>query len=94
MFEEILQGRLPTEVMEEILRSNDAVDLGDVAWHFHQEFPKLSSSIVQIICNWRRPGDIFGLSAMDLDKTIIYYLRKSGYIGDVFPKEYYVEGGW
>lgn len=78
-FQEILQGKLPSEVFNKILLENTEIDKHELAVLFIGEFDLLDSSVIHLIWHWKSIKSIRGKNDEQLNESILDEMKKAGY---------------
>jgi len=80
MLKEIASGIKPTTVFKEMLAAKPELTSSDIAVQFMEEFSRVSSEVVHIFWQWRKPGRDRGLDDGRVDEILAHYLKDAGYL--------------
>lgn len=77
---QLLEGKLPSNVLNLMLEADPELDKYVLANVFLEEFERLDSKILPVIWKWKSAKSIRGMSDQQFDEAILTQMRMAGYI--------------
>lgn len=77
---QILDGELPSSVLNMMLEAVHDLDKYALADMFLDEFDRLDSRVLPLIWKWKSAKSIRGISNQDFDRTVLILMRSAGYV--------------
>ncbi|WP_423203670.1 hypothetical protein PGC34_16300 [Pseudomonas kribbensis] len=75
----ILDGKLPSTVLNNILEADPDLDKYKLANIFLDEFDRLDSKVLPAIWHWKSVRSIRGMSDEQFDEVVLILMRSAGY---------------
>ncbi|RIJ08908.1 hypothetical protein DXT77_19200 [Pseudomonas sp. 91RF] len=75
----ILDGKLPSTVLNSILEADPDLDKYKLANIFLDEFDRLDSKVLPAIWHWKSVRSIRGMSDEQFDEVVLILMRSAGY---------------
>ncbi len=76
---EILEGELPSTVLNRVLETDPGMDKYELANVFLTRFDRLDSKVLPAIWHWKSVRSIRGMSDEQFDETVRALMRSAGY---------------
>jgi len=77
---QLLEGKLPSTVLNMMLEADPHLDKYALANIFLEEYDRLDSKILPVIWHWKSSKSIRGMSDRQFDETVLLLMRAAGYM--------------
>lgn len=77
---QILDGKLPSMVLNMMLEVFPDLDKHALADVFLEEYDRLDSRVLPVIWHWKSAKSIRGISDQEFDEAILAQMRSAGYM--------------
>lgn len=75
----ILEGKLPSDVLNSILMDDNSIDKYDLADMFLEEFNMLDNRVLSLIWNWKSIKSFRGIDDKQFNDLILNEMKVFGY---------------